>query len=288
MVISDIQFVIVLYKQDLAESRSFIALKASLDKLHEKGSLFIYDNSPQIQEVASVTQDTFQESIYVHDPTNSGLSVAYNTASRHAKKKDRKWLFLLDQDTHFPDDTLLKYMQAIELHPEFQLFAPILEIADGLFMSPCRYKYKWGKLMKSVEPGVYSFSDTAPVNSGICVNLDAFFAVGGYNENIRLDGADYQFIERFKKKHENYLVLDIRFHQDFSLFDRDETSLINRFSLFLKDVSNFERDNFLDEVLYARLAFVRMLKLTLQTRSRKFLALYLNSYLPKKSTHLTR
>jgi rhamnosyltransferase len=281
MNIAEIQFVIVLYKQNLAESKSFLALKASLHKLQEKGDLFIYDNSPDRQDVAAATELEFKETIYIHDSANSGLSVAYNAASKHANLRGKKWMFLLDQDTYFPEDTLMKYIQAINLYPDFKLFAPILQIANGLFMSPCRYKYKWGKLMKSVEPGVYSFQDTAPVNSGICVNLDAFLAVGGYNEKIRLDGADYQFIERFKKTNKNYMVLDIKFHQDFSMFDTDETSLTSRFSLFLKDVKNFERDTVLDDLMYARLAFVRMLKLTLQTKSAKFLSLYLNSYLLK-------
>ncbi len=277
MIVSDIQFVIVLYKQQLAASKSFLALKASLDRLKEKGNLFIYDNSPEKQPYASLTQDRFQESIYVHDPENGGLSVAYNAAARHAGQSGRKWLFLLDQDTTFPEDTLEQYLRSIEAHPEIELFVPILQIANGLFMSPCRYKYKWGKLMKSVEPGLHAFADTVPVNSGLCVNLEAFLAVGGYNENIRLDGADYQFIERFRKKYPTYMVLDIRFYQDFSLFDTDESSLASRFSLFLADVSNFERHSLLDSLLYARLAFVRMLHLTMQTKSKTFLSMYLRS-----------
>ena len=284
MHITEFQFVIVLYKQSLAESRSFKALKRSLEMLQEKGNLFVYDNGPVVQKSSAVTTVAFEEVTYIHDPDNSGLSVAYNAAARHGQLRGKKWLFLLDQDTDFPKETLLTYLTAIQAHPEFKLFAPMLQIANGLYMSPCQYRYKWGKLMKSVEPGVYSLRDTAPVNSGICVNLDAFFAVGGYNEKIRLDGADYQFIERFKKQYDDYLVLDINFQQDFSLFDTDQASLTTRFSLFLKDVRNFERETFTDEVLYARLAFVRMLKLTLQTKSTKFFRMYLNSYLLKKDS----
>lgn len=284
MTVSDIQFVIVLYKQQLAASKSFLALKASLDKLQEKGHLFIYDNSPEPQEVHNHTADRFEEAIYVHDPANGGLSLAYNAAARQARQSGRKWLFLLDQDTSFPEDTLAQYLQAIEVNPGFQLFAPILQIANGLFMSPCRYKYKWGKLMKSVEPGPHRFADTVPVNSGLCVNLDAFLAVRGYNERIRLDGADYQFIERFKKQYPTYMVLDIRFHQDFSLFDTNEASLTSRFALFLADVSNFERESFMDALLYARLAFVRMLHLSLQTKKPVFLKMYLQSLFSKPAT----
>jgi GT2 family glycosyltransferase len=279
MNISAIQFIIVLYKQALGSSASFLSLQKALEEIGERASLFVYDNSPEEQKIPDSIVTQFLDFTYVHDAENRGLSVAYNLGAEHARMEGKQWLFLLDQDTKFPSNALKSYLKEIAANPDINLFAPILQIANGLFMSPCHYKYKWGKLMKSVHPGMYSFENTAPVNSGICVNLNAFLAAGGYNERIRLDGADYQFIERFKKNNTRYLVLDVCFHQDFSLFDNNTESLLNRFSLFLADVKNFERETVIDDMLYARLAFVRMLNLFLQTKNLKFPALYWSRYL---------
>ena len=270
-----IQFVIVLYNVDIEESETFQSFVMPLLKFG--CSLFIYDNSP-IRQTSKILADT-KEIVYVHDAHNSGLSKAYNVAAAHARNNNKKYLLLLDQDTLFPESSLNIYIDAFQKYPGIKLFAPILSIQNEKIMSPCKYKYKWGKLIDSISPGVYSLEQYVPVNSGLCIDLNAFFEVGGYNENVKLDGADFQFIERFKTKHKDFVVLNLRLFQNFSLFDNDISGVSARYKLFIEDLSNFETKSILDKFWYQRVILIRTLLLTLKSKNMCFIKIYFNKFL---------
>lgn len=276
MGISDIQFVIVLYNQDFYSSITYSSLLKNLKEYDEKISLFIYDNSPTAQ-ILDRNEDTVRLE-YFHDPSNSGLSKAYNLAAKIGERNNKTWLILLDQDTFFPEKSMSVYLDAIKEHPEVKLFAPILRISNGLYMSPCRYHYKWGKLISEVNSGLVQFDKLVPVNSGLCVQILAFNEVGGYNENVKVDGADFQFIERFKKKYNRFYILDLILEQDFSMFEEDFNKIISRYSIFLKDVKNFERHYWYDRLYYFRIICIRTLKLSLQTRNLKVIDVFFKSF----------
>ena len=72
-------------------------------------------NSPRAQHI-----NTYDGLIinYLHDPENSGVSRAYNVGALHAKKNQRQWILLLDQDTTLPDTFLERYGDAIEKNPK--------------------------------------------------------------------------------------------------------------------------------------------------------------------------
>lgn len=280
ILISDIQFVIVLYKCKLQDSATFISLSAALEKetIEHKADLFIYDNSPYEQQNSPVND--YWNITYKSDLFNSGLSVAYNMAASHAKYHAKKYLLLLDQDTTFPIDTIRVYLESINSNTDIKLFAPILKIENGRIMSPCRYVNKWGKLINHISPGIHSLKNYVPVNSGLCVSVDAFFLVGSYNEKIKVDGADFQFIERFKKKlSSTFYVLNLEIAQDFSLFETNLNNILPRFKIFLTDVKNFDRAGWLDNYYYGRIAIIRTIKLLLQTKKRVILNYYIKYYL---------
>lgn len=275
--IKDIQFILVLYKESLYSSKSYLTLSANLKALKTTASLFVYDNSPDSQEIQS-TNECWEIS-YVHDPQNSGLSVAYNLGAQYAKTLGKKWLFLLDQDTDFPEGALLIYMQSIANYPEYRLFAPMLQIQNGKFMSPCKYQFRWGKLSDDVTPGIYAFKNTAPVNSGLLVDAFTFSLSGGYNEKVRVDGCDFQFIERFKKLQQEYVVINLTLQQDFSFFETSFEKQFDRFTIFLVDMKNSERESILDGIFYFRIALKRALFLTVRTKSLRFITQFYNIYL---------
>ena len=50
---------------------------------------------------------------YISDPTNPGVSKAYNVGFELARQLNKKWLLLLDQDTVFPDRRPLESMRHI-------------------------------------------------------------------------------------------------------------------------------------------------------------------------------
>lgn len=275
--VEEILFVIVLYKEKLADSQSFQTITNSIKSLgldNKKVTLYVHDNSPEDQILG---KDYIWEFVYHSDISNSGLSIAYNNAALFGEKGDYKYIFLLDQDTTFPENTISTYIDAINLHTDISLFVPILKIADGRIMSPFRWSMKWGKFLDEVHPGIYSLDDTAPVNSGLCVQLSEFWKVGGYNEKVKVDGADTQFIERFKRHNNKYLVLDVLGFQDFSIFEKDIKKLTTRFDIFLKDVDHFEEIDSFDRPLFFILKIKRTLRLTYETKKMVFIKMFLKN-----------
>lgn len=274
----EILFVIVLYKQSLAESKSYQTITDSLIQLgvQEKTlTLYVYDNSPVENQQL---EDGFWNIIFITDINNSGLSVAYNRAAAYAKKHLYKYLFLLDQDTTFPSNTISIYLENIKKHPDIKLFAPILMIQDGKIMSPYKQHMKWGKFLQHVKPGIHCMNKTAPVNSGMCISVEEFWKVKGYNERVRVDGADYQFTDRFKKENNEYFVVPVVAYQDFSMFETELSKLTTRYSLFLEDVSNFDRNTMTDSFFYFILKLKRTLRLTYETKNTVFIKSLLKSF----------
>lgn len=278
--LSDIQFVVVLYKCRLDESSTILSLGAALVKssVTFKIDLYVHDNSPYRQEI--INEYKLWNIVYRRDLQNGGLSRAYNEAASYAKSNGKKYLLLLDQDTTFPQYALEMYLSRINNNIDIKLFAPILKIKNGKIMSPCKYVNKWGKLIEMIDPGIHNLNSYVPVNSGLCISLEGFFKAGGYNEKVKLDGADFQFIERFKTRvGELFYVLDLVIDQDFSLFDTDIENILHRFRIFLTDVGNFERSGMADSYYYNRIAVIRTLKLFIQTKSIDVINYYLKYYL---------
>ncbi|REC49598.1 glycosyltransferase [Chryseobacterium pennipullorum] len=271
--ISKILFIIVLYNEKLIESSSFQTITSSAKAFGFKDKelhLYVYDNSPTGQDKPD---SSFWNIEYVSDTQNSGLSIAYNKAAEFAERKELQYIFLMDQDTTFPSDTIKKYHESLQRNPSIKMYAPILKIENGKIMSPFRCYMKWGKFLDVVKPGIYDLKKIAPINSGLCVNVKSFFEVGGYNEKVRVDGADYQFIERFKRRYKDFEVVDVIGHQAFSMFEKNPQKLISRYSIFLQDVKNFEEHEFGDRFFYSILIIKRTLRLTFDTKSIMFIKL---------------
>lgn len=265
ILLSDIYFVIVLYKTELANCESFISLSNDKTSGQRNISLLVYDNSPDRQDMEKSMG--FWNIDYIHDKENSGLSKAYNIGAKKAQSIGKKLIFLLDQDTIFPENSLNTYLKSINDHSDINLFAPILRVKNGKIMSPCKYIKKWGKFIDKLDPGIYRLNNYVPVNSGLCIDLEAFQAVGGYNESVKLDGADFQFIERLKKKYDRFCVLNIEAFQNFSMFDDDNSKIIIRYKMFLDDISNFETFQRWDKLYYLRIALIRTFFVLKQTRN---------------------
>lgn len=280
-ILNDIQFVIVLYNETLENSVSFRDISKSINimDLENKVSIFIYDNSKEPQKI---NLNNIWEYEYFHDSNNSGLSIAYNTAAEFAKKNEKKWLFLLDQDTEFPDNTVQVYLKAIAENTKIFLFAPILKVKTGEIISPYKYSLKRRKRTQAIQTGLHDLSKTGPVNSGLCIGLNNFLAVGGYNNNVKVDGADFQFIERYKRKYSEYYVLDLIAYQDLSLFETDFQKLMFRYRIFLNDLSGFERFQKIDYLMFFLYGINRTVVLTLQTKKSDFLKLFFAKFILRK------
>lgn len=274
--LNDLLIVIVKYNISLEESESFCSLNKIVEHKEKKLTLFVYDNSKDKEEIKTYKN---LDITYIHNAKNPGVSMSYNEGAAYAKKLKKKWILLLDQDTTLPSLILEKYNEAIIKNPNIKLFVPILKLINNKIFSPAKYRFKRGFYLDSVTEGIYSLYNLAPVNSGIMVKVSAFLQVGGYNEKVKLDFSDFQFIERFRKTFDKFYVINSVCEQDFSdnilLYDTQ----VKRFKHFCEGALNIEKNNFWDWLQYNTIVFIRAFKLTYKYSKITFIKLYLKTFL---------
>lgn len=275
--ISEIIAVVVLYNMKVSES---LALKTINDSLQSLGVLDIvlYDNS----ENAMYHGDSLYENlniIYKHDATNQGLGVAYNYAVNIGVEYEKKWIVLFDQDTIFTENLFSEYISSIKKYPKCSLFAPILKLDDNSIFSPSCYFFKRGFKLKRVSVGIQSLSRMSPVNSGMMIRIQDFKACGGYNEKIKLDFSDFQFIEKFKRKQNTFVIINSIGIQDFSNSISDPIKLNARYELFCQSVIQCERQSIIDGFQFVIVSFMRAFMLFSKTGKIIFFKTFLQYFI---------
>jgi hypothetical protein len=126
----------------------------------------------------------------------------------------------------------------------------------------------------------------APVNSGMLVDLKAFYEVGGYNEKVKLDFSDFQFIERFRKVHKTFYVMDLICEQDFSDDEISCPAQAKRFRYYCEGARNIEKEGAWDWIQYNSFVFLRAVRLTIRYGNASFLRTYFNTFLFRSNTRL--
>lgn len=272
--VDSLVIIIVIYNTNLDDSESFQSIRQF--KSDQKDiNLFVYDNSNHPQNIRKYSGLNIT---YFYDSTNSGVSRAYNFGAAHAKESNKKWILLLDQDTKLPNTILNAYFNKIHNHQHIKLFVPILQLSNGKIFSPCTYRFKRGFYLKRISPGIHSLFNLAPVNSGMLIDVNSFYRSGGYNERVKLDFSDFQFIERFRKIHKNFYVLDLVCQQDFSNEKASLGSQLSRFVYYCEGARNMEKDTFVDWAQYAIIVLLRSLRLTVRYGKLNFVKVYLNVF----------
>ena len=266
----DVLFVLVLYRCNLSSSKTFQTLIKE-----EKLALFIYDNSPTPSDDWVKYQGMTQ---YVSDPSNSGLSAAYNKAANYAKLHGFKWIMLLDQDTSFTPDALDVYEKAVNEHTDIEMFVPKHILTNGKYISPTKYLFKTSYPQKKVKEGRLTFKEACPINSGILVSTKSFFEAGGYDDDVVLDFSDIRFIEKYRKHHKLFCCINVVCIQDFSINEGNPQKLMGRFNLFLKSAKACKRENLGDSMAYMFVTLKRALRLTFQTQDLSFITSYFRDY----------
>jgi GT2 family glycosyltransferase len=207
--------ILVLYKQRLEESKTFTSLFRTSPTWDERIHLLVYDNSPVPMHAPGAFDDSGGHIHYLSDTSNPCVSSAYNVGARIARELEKPYLLLLDQDTLFPRDALSGYLNAIETHKGCPLFAPML-LCDGKIYSPCRQMLHVHLTLRAMEPGRVSARGKSLLNSGMCIKLDAFDKVGGFDEKIPLDFADHDFMRRYHTHFDSFFLLDMACAHGFS------------------------------------------------------------------------
>jgi rhamnosyltransferase len=276
--LSDIAIILVLYKCQLENSESFLSLTKALNNLDETIILemIVYDNSPSsyFNNKKKIKNWNIK---YIHDPTNSGVSKAYNIGAKLTKEINKKWLLLVDQDSVFPNNTFKIYLDALNKYADIQLHCPILRSDTGVVISPAIFKFHRGFSPHRMGPGLKSLDDYSPVNSGICVSVDLFDKVGGYNDDIKLDYSDFYFVDKVKQIDKMFYVIDLTIKHDLSsLVKQSHDAAIMRFN-YLCEGAILSSNGIKDKVQAYIVILLRGLKLCIRYKSIDFIEMTFNA-----------
>ncbi len=258
--------VIVLYKTKLSDSKTFLSLTQSLNLNGAALNVLIYDNSPEFNLKTNFNYREWNIT-YIPDADNNGVSKAYNAGAKIAAQKGIEWIIIFDQDTVFPENTIAIYTKAIIDYPAYKIFTPIMFISENVIVSPCKFKLMRGSSLNYLDPGPNTFRNLSAINCGMCINLRSFEQNEGYNEKIRLDFSDHDFIKRFKNKvSEKFIVLDLKVRHDLSTTNVNsfESDLV-RFDYYLEGAKGISSST-IEKYLLRLNAIVRALKLSIRHR----------------------
>ena len=247
---------------------SAISVQTLGNELYAMGiesNLFVYDNSPDASPISSRSYRGWKTT-YVHDHSNPGVSSAYNAGYNFAKKTEKKWMLLLDQDTEFASGCWSIYADAVAEHPHCKIFAPILK--DGnCVCSPCRISAGRGRpaSVSQLVPGPKLLSSISLLNSGMLISLQAFAAVGGYEIRAGLDYSDHIFIKKLSAYTDSYYLLNMECRHSISARDISARISRDRFMQFCSGAVEYAKlDN---NILVFAYILLRSFKLALSARN---------------------
>ncbi|MDC8098922.1 glycosyltransferase [Chryseobacterium rhizosphaerae] len=276
---NNILYIIVTYKEKYYQCSSYISLIKSFSStkvLNKQLNVFVADNTDIKNwncEINTNMGDNLR--VYYNKYNNPGLSYAYNAGVEFAKKNGFSWIVLLDQDTTLPMNFYDDYNNAIIKENNVFLKVPITLIGHNKILSPSKYIGYRSYLYDKIEKGFKKLKGHSFINTGMLINIDFYIKVGGYNEEIKLDFTDHDFVYRCNKFAERFEVLDIKLNQDFSSLTNTKEQAIKRYYLYLRDLKSFRKGKKNKIALFFNSDFLRLLKLSIQYKSLDFIKIRL-------------
>ncbi|MFW2136094.1 glycosyltransferase [Chryseobacterium sp. TY4] len=274
---NDILFVIVTYKEKYYECNSYTSLKNSF--LHSsikdiQLNVYVGDNTDvKDWNCSDYLEEEELIKICYKQYDNPGLSYVYNKAAAYAKTNNFSWIVLLDQDTLLPLDFYKNYLDSIKNNTDITLKVPIIKIDNNRILSPAKYKFYRSYLYKNINAGIMNMRDNSFINTGMLINTDFFLKVGGYNECIKLDFTDHDFVHKCKQYIRQFEVINVELKQDFSSVTNTKKQAIKRYLLYLRDLKEFKINKENGFLLFINSDLLRLIKLTIQYKTIDFIKL---------------
>ena len=190
--ISEVAAGVVTYNPDIKKLKNLIS-KLS----HQTERIFIVDNaSDNLEEIRALRDEKQGSSCsigLIENDSNRGIATALNQIMAAADADDFNWVLLLDDDSN-PDEDLIDQLYEGTSFKDIGIVCPrIYDINSGKFLT--NKGEKRDKLKKK-----YQMLESC-ITSGSLVSLDAWFAVGGYDEYLFMDFVDFDFCIRLEKEH---------------------------------------------------------------------------------------
>jgi len=204
--------VIVLYKCTIAQSSTCISMRTQ--DSYDNGAVccLIYDNSP-----IGSSDDLPLGWIYVSDPTNKGLSAAYNHAISQAKHSGAQWLLLLDQDSRLPKNFMANLQSEIAACHKRSEIAAIVPIVFSNLRQVSPFLPKLGfdrpyNLSRSITS-----EWIAAINSATCIRTSFLESIGGFCTEFWLDYLDHWLFRKIYDNGHSVFVGEMRIEHSLSV-----------------------------------------------------------------------
>ena len=185
----DISAGIVLFNPDIKR------LKENIDAVIVQCThVYLVDNgSGNIDEVLELLKKYKKSKISVIcNAKNHGIAKALNQLASAAQKDGYEWLLTLDQDSVSPCNII----------EEFEKYITYQDIG---ILCPVIYDRNKGEEIKAKEG---SIEIDECITSGSLLNIKAWNKIGGFDENLFIDGVDFDICYRLKKN--GYKILCIQ------------------------------------------------------------------------------
>lgn len=210
----NILFILVLYNKLPEESAAYISLTALLG-------------------------EEAQDSLYIHDNTqhNIMLAKAYNCGLAEARKRGKKWIVLLDDDTHL-NETYLQALLEATSNSQCAIAAPILKDQFGTQISPTWYDARRGPfLYNSTKPKNKDVMNI--LNSGLAIRCDIIAEVNDFNEDFPLDYLDIWLCYTLHQKHIPITIMPATLQHNLSIKDYRNNVSLARYRSILESERRF-------------------------------------------------
>lgn len=245
-----------------------------LKKLNDV-DVYLYDNSPEPQKLSN------EHWMYTHNPLNPGVSKAYNDAYEKALDMGVTHLLLLDHDTAFSEEILDKYREAARKYGDQYLVAPIIHGNDKVY-SPFIEKFIRNRPMPLNEFNYmeqYSLKGKSLINSGLLVPMKVFEETGGFCEDIPLDFSDIYFMDQYKKRKDEIVLLKVKLEHKLSGDEGyDEERELKRFRYYCRGAKVYGRKIPEKKSKAFRFVVFRTIRLSMKYRTLKPLRTFMMYY----------
>ena len=266
--------VLVLYKKKLEASQTFISLIDSYLRMNSSQLnffLLIYDNSPTKQELLSKIPFRYQ---YIHDPQNSGLSVAYNYALRIAALMNFPWLLLLDHDSKLPLDYIFMIARVLESNSSNESIVAYVPkvICNGGIVSPSRIMLGIQSRPININYiGICDFQITA-INSGSLLKVSFMEHIQGFNNLFQLDYLDHWLFDKIYLSGKKVYVFNSIVQHDLSVSNMNTNMMVRRYINILESEKLFylKYKSRGGNIFYLIKLFVRFFRLIFFVRDKTF------------------
>lgn len=268
----DFYVLIVVYKQQLADTQTFQTLMLTPGDILCRMKLIVWDNSPSdfISDIPSDLKQ-FGDFKYIKSEKNEKLSILYNKVLDEEFCSDG-FFSILDQDTCVPagffseienakidDKLMVPRVVSIKtnnlISPRYQTYSKIL------------HKAKVVKILGKNDSGILNSSNFFAVGSGLTIPKKLWDTEISFEEALSFYGVDTEFCFRYSLLQDKFYLLNVDFYHDASDYNPEERPEVKKWrhrkyieylSYVLKSRSN------IPECMVFLLVMIRVFKFNLK------------------------